>query len=413
LNGTASGVETGSDSLTGIENVIGGAGNDIITGNAADNAITAGLGNDTVFGSAGGDALDGGAGIDTINYASATNAVSVNLSSSAASGVDIGSDVLIRFENVTAGSGNDTLVGDTSNNALDSGAGTDTLVLSGAVLEYTVSDTGGVVTLVDTTAGRGGTDTAVHFESFQSTDQTITFDGTNFTLVALDDTNTTDNNTTLAIAAADLIANDIDLDSDTLTITSIDSSATLGTVTDEGGVTFTYDPGTAFDSLTEGTSATDSFTYTVSDGTATDTATATVTVTITVIFGVTTSLIVGDTDIETFTASAGDLFTGVIIGNTSTGEGSVTVSSTATLTTTSSGIFVGKAGTGTLTVDSGGTVTLSPPTGTEASLDIGSISGASGTVTVTGLGSTLVVANGDISVGELGTGTLTVSGGGR
>ncbi len=42
---------------------------------------------------------------------------------------------------------------------------------------------------------------------------------------------------------------------------------------------FTYDPGTNFDALTAGATATDSFTYTVTDGTLTDTATVTVTLT--------------------------------------------------------------------------------------------------------------------------------------
>ncbi len=68
---------------------------------------------------------------------------------------------------------------------------------------------------------------------------------------------------------------------DTLRVTAIDTSRTLGTVTWKQGVDngFWYSPGHAFDGLAAGQTATDSFTYTVSDGhggTTTNTATVTV-----------------------------------------------------------------------------------------------------------------------------------------
>ena len=49
-----------------IENVIGGSGNDTITGNVADNALSGGAGNDTLNGGAGNDVLDGAIGVDTM-----------------------------------------------------------------------------------------------------------------------------------------------------------------------------------------------------------------------------------------------------------------------------------------------------------------------------------------------------------
>ena len=67
--------DTGTDTLTGFENVIGGSGNDVITGNASDNVLTGGAGddklsggggNDTLIGGAGNDMLDGGTGNDTM-----------------------------------------------------------------------------------------------------------------------------------------------------------------------------------------------------------------------------------------------------------------------------------------------------------------------------------------------------------
>ncbi|MBN9672984.1 Ig-like domain-containing protein [Roseibium aggregatum] len=65
---------------------------------------------------------------------------------------------------------------------------------------------------------------------------------------------------------------------DTLTV-SIDTTGTAGLVTQNGDGTFTYDPNGAFESLLDGETATDSFTYTVTDS-AGASATETVTVTI-------------------------------------------------------------------------------------------------------------------------------------
>ena len=51
-----------------IENAKGGAGNDIITGNAVANALLGGGGSDDLKGGAGNDRLDGGAGTDTAEF---------------------------------------------------------------------------------------------------------------------------------------------------------------------------------------------------------------------------------------------------------------------------------------------------------------------------------------------------------
>ena len=76
-----------------------------------------------------------------------------------------------------------------------------------------------------------------------------------------------------------LLANDEDPDGDDLRIVAVDSSATEGTVSfDEATQTLIYDPNGAFDLLREGQSATDRFTYTISDGEFTATATALVTI---------------------------------------------------------------------------------------------------------------------------------------
>jgi VCBS repeat-containing protein len=130
---------------------------------------------------------------------------------------------------------------------------------------YTVSD------------GHGGTDTAA---------VTITIDGVydtpgNRPPTAGNDGRTTDEDHPVTVTAPGVLSNDSDPDAgDTLTVTAVDTSGTVGTVTAWGSDgSFTYDPNGQFESLQAGDSATDSFTYTVSDGNGgTDTATVTITI---------------------------------------------------------------------------------------------------------------------------------------
>ncbi len=115
---------------------------------------------------------------------------------------------------------------------------------------YTISD------------GAGGTDTAT---------VSLTVNPLNDAPVAIDDTAATDEDVALVIAAADLLANDSDIDGDTLTITSFTQPA-HGSVVDNGDGTFTYTPDANYN-------GDDSFTYTVSDGNgASDSATVDITV---------------------------------------------------------------------------------------------------------------------------------------
>ncbi|WP_129778135.1 autotransporter-associated beta strand repeat-containing protein [Peristeroidobacter soli] len=96
--------------------------------------------------------------------------------------------------------------------------------------------------------------------------------------------------------------------------------------------------------------------------------------------------------------------------------------STGTLTVTGSGttwtgrlLDVGESGTGTLNVLNGGQVTLG---GIRPRLIVGALAGGTGAITVSGTGSTLTAplgtdtVAGDFIVGELGNGSLTVDSGG-
>ncbi len=68
--GEGVGGETGeSDQLTSIENIIGGAGNDILRGDSQNNLIRGGPGDDTITGQSGQDSLYGDAGDDFFDSA--------------------------------------------------------------------------------------------------------------------------------------------------------------------------------------------------------------------------------------------------------------------------------------------------------------------------------------------------------
>lgn len=110
---------------------------------------------------------------------------------------------------------------------------------------------------------------------------TVTVTGANDGPVASDDGFATDEDTTLNVAAAGVLANDSDIDAiDIPSVLTFDATSTNGgfvSVSADGG--FSYDPNGQFEYLAAGESTTDKFTYTVSDGNGgTDTATATITI---------------------------------------------------------------------------------------------------------------------------------------
>ena len=143
--GTGHGGDAEGDILTGIENVIGSAFGDRLTGNGGGNRLDGGAGDDTLAGGAGADTLTGGDGTDTADYSASAGAVTVNLTTGIGSGGNAQGDRLSGIENLTGSGGNDRLTGDGGANLIDGGAGNDTLAgLGGA----------------DTLIGGDGTDTA-------------------------------------------------------------------------------------------------------------------------------------------------------------------------------------------------------------------------------------------------------------
>jgi VCBS repeat-containing protein len=104
---------------------------------------------------------------------------------------------------------------------------------------------------------------------------------------AVDDSGTTDEDTTLNVAAPGVLANDTDVDpGDTKTVVALNGTGTLtqtlpsgASVTVNANGSYSYNPQSAFQGLSTGQTASDSFTYTMQDGaSAQDTATVNITI---------------------------------------------------------------------------------------------------------------------------------------
>lgn len=217
--GTATGSGIGSDVFGEFEIIVGGAGNDSITGNDDANTLSGGLGNDTLNGGIGNDTLNGDDGDDTLTGgagndslvgggAGETNGDTAFYSQSITGGkyviTDLGGgnvkidatvgtsgegiDTLTGIENVNfggtlyaiitgtgvgesipgtsgndfvlAGAGDDTIVGTLGNDILDGGANTDTLNFQAQTQSVTVDLVAGTAT-----GGGIGTDSFINFEN--------------------------------------------------------------------------------------------------------------------------------------------------------------------------------------------------------------------------------------------------------
>jgi Ca2+-binding RTX toxin-like protein len=142
------------DVLTGdnaANELFGAAGNDLMNGNGGADRLSAGVGNDRLFGAggndflrgdAGDDVLDGGSGfnelrgesgIDTADYSTAAGSLDLDLRSGAVTGDRV--DSLSGIENAIGSAGAGRMIGTGGANRLDGGAGDDSIRgLSGAAV---------------------------------------------------------------------------------------------------------------------------------------------------------------------------------------------------------------------------------------------------------------------------------------
>ena len=116
----------GSDSLSGIENVIGTAMIDTIKGTSGNNLLAGGDGNDQFIITAGIDTIQGDAGSDSLIF-SGTGAATVNLTTGVYS-VNSGTNgSIISVDHASGSAFNDAITGNANRNVLEGGAGNDTL----------------------------------------------------------------------------------------------------------------------------------------------------------------------------------------------------------------------------------------------------------------------------------------------
>ena len=95
------------------------------------------------------------------------------------------------------------------------------------------------------------------------------------------------------------------------------------------------------------------------------------------------------------------------VGNLPGSQGTVTVTGAGSTWTNTGSVVVGGLGTGALTIQNGGTVNSS------GGGSVGQSVGSTGTVTVTGPGSSWNNSpSGGLNIGSFGTGTLTIANGG-
>jgi Ca2+-binding RTX toxin-like protein len=109
-----------------VENVLGGSGNDVLTGNPSNNVISGGPGDDVIT---------GGAGHDTLSYASSSSGVTATLPDPALGTPSTGNGAAgendridASIENLTGSAHDDQLTGNRGANELAGGAGNDTLL---------------------------------------------------------------------------------------------------------------------------------------------------------------------------------------------------------------------------------------------------------------------------------------------
>ncbi|NIJ21870.1 VCBS repeat-containing protein [Sphingomonas naasensis] len=284
LNGDA-----GNDALhggTGNDNLSGGADNDTLWGDDGNDYLHGGTGLDQLFGGNGTDTLDGGDGDDELSGGTGNDNLSGGEGNDQLSGDD-NDDILSGGNGNDAlygGNGNDRLTGGGGLDYLDGGSGTDTAVYSGSLFEYSIYRFGPIASVVHNGpggagSGADGVDLLLGVERLQFADVTIDLTGNNAPIAANDSAALTENAGSYSSGSASVLDNDYDFDGDPLTVAPGVFNGTYGTLTLNANGTYNYVLNATAQTLAQGQVAQDSFTYTVSDGSASDTASLTFNIT--------------------------------------------------------------------------------------------------------------------------------------
>ena len=160
--------------LIRIENVIGSAGADSLTGDDGNNIIEGGAGADTIRGEG---------GTDTASYASSATGVEVTVNATSGNiGGDAAGDKLFNIENLIGSAFQDILTGDSNANKIEGGAGHDVIdggggadILDGGAGQDTISfadrNSGITITVADGKFNTDGTNTNGEWYRFETSVQ--------------------------------------------------------------------------------------------------------------------------------------------------------------------------------------------------------------------------------------------------
>jgi VCBS repeat-containing protein len=118
------------DGGTSADTLNGDAGDDILLGGGGKDTLDGGADDDILEGGAGADVLTGGTGTDTASYAGSGQGVTVDLAAGTASGGDAQGDTFSSIENLRGSAFGDTLSGDSGDNVLEGGAGSDLFIFT-------------------------------------------------------------------------------------------------------------------------------------------------------------------------------------------------------------------------------------------------------------------------------------------
>lgn len=173
--------DAAGDTYISIEGLIGSNLNDTLIGDGNDNYLR---------GAFGADVLDGAAGFDVADYlrvgaaesGTVTSGVTADLSNSANNTGDAAGDTYTSIEGLRGSVFADVLTGDDTVNTLEGRGGDDTLdgklgvdtaIFSGNRSDYLISGAPGAMTIIDTVAGRDGTDIVNNVEFLRFADGTV------------------------------------------------------------------------------------------------------------------------------------------------------------------------------------------------------------------------------------------------
>ncbi len=265
--GATDGTDLYRDSgTTGVDRIVAGANGAVINLGASFSAAASGI--EAISGNGyAGVGIAGSAGADNLDF------TGMNLNGLGLIDASGGAD------SVVGSSGDDTIKGAAGDDTIDGGAGRDTAAFAGNRASYVVTRSGAVVQVRDSDAlthGDEGTDTLLNVEFVSFLDGTLALATPT---AAADSASVGANSSPTSI---NVLANDTDIDiGDTKLVVAVDTTGLQGSAwaaADGSGVV--YAPGAAFQSLRAGSTATETFSYTMADSTG-GVASASVTVTVT------------------------------------------------------------------------------------------------------------------------------------